>query len=158
MAYEQLVHRLEAADAAGSYDELRGFFTDDIIYNLPGRNLIAGKYTGIDAVVGLYMQVGHYRQAYPVDSVPMKTSSGPTFVARTKANTTSINGLVLHWQDRSVYFFRKSLIEVCWLFIDNLADYDMYWSTVLHTARDDRLHSSSPGQPGLMSGPHTRIR
>ncbi len=144
VANEQLVYNYIAASNAGRYEELRGYLSEDVACHVPGRNVISGDHIGVAAVVNLCAYMERHQKAHPMDTVPVKMASGPTYVARTVANVATLSEDVLHWQTRTLYFFRQSRIVACWLFIDNLNDYNRYWSAVRPTRAnvDEGLRSS----------------
>lgn len=47
-----LTRGLIAAFLGGNLDAVRGYFAPDAVWQLPGRGVLAGEYTGPDAIVG----------------------------------------------------------------------------------------------------------
>jgi hypothetical protein len=53
-ANEDLVRRGFEAFGKGDMDTLREIMSPDVVHVIPGNNLVAGEYQGIDEVLGLY--------------------------------------------------------------------------------------------------------
>jgi len=50
---EELVRRSYDAFARGDMDTLAGMLADDVVWHVPGRNLISGDHRGVDGVTAL---------------------------------------------------------------------------------------------------------
>ncbi|MEX5719146.1 nuclear transport factor 2 family protein [Geodermatophilus maliterrae] len=51
---ETMLRDLYAASAGGDVQRIRQLMHPDIVWHVPGHNILAGEYKGIDEVLGLF--------------------------------------------------------------------------------------------------------
>ena len=111
----------------GDLDTLRGLFTDDIVFHVPGRSQVAGEYRGQDGVFGFFGKL-------------VELSGGTFKVERhtvladdehgTVLSTTSAQRDGKSFSTKTVdsFHFRDGKVSECWTFAEDQYALDEFWS------------------------------
>jgi ketosteroid isomerase-like protein len=123
------LHRAQDAFYAGrSGAALRQLLTDDVVWEVPGENAIAGTYEGIEAVMDYFARrrrqaAGTFR-LHPGDVL---VGSGPVVAVLTDG--TAVLGDQQHrWSTIGLYRFRGRRVAACRLIPLDPAQFDRIWS------------------------------
>lgn len=115
------------AFAKGDLDTLRGFFAEDIVWHVPGNNMMSGDYKGHDAVFGFFGKLvqetgGNFRQE--IHDVLANDTHGVALVnahAERGAKTLDTHSVhVMHVEDGKITEF--------WNLIEDTTKADEFWS------------------------------
>ena len=115
------------AFARGDMDTLRGLFAEDIVWHVPGNNIISGDYEGHDAVFGFFGKLmeetgGNFRQE--IHDILANDTHGVVLVdahAERAGKTFETHSVhVLHVDNGQVTEF--------WNFIEDTSKSDEFWS------------------------------
>jgi ketosteroid isomerase-like protein len=114
--------------AGGAAEPLRALLADDVAWVVPGRNLIAGEYRGIDEVMAYFARrrdvaAGSFRM-HPGD---LLTGDGD-HVAVLTDGTATIGGVERRWSTVGLYRLREGRVAACWLLPLDQAAFDAIWS------------------------------
>jgi ketosteroid isomerase-like protein len=130
---ERTLARLHEAQAAfyagGPREPLHDVLTEDIVWVVPGRNAIAGKYRGLDAVMDYFT----HRRAIADRSFRMHPGEvlvgDGDHVAVLTDGTATIDGVEHRWSTVGLYRLRDDRVAACWLLPKDPAAFDAIWST-----------------------------
>ena len=123
------LHEAQAAFYAGGPPEpLRALLADDVAWVVPGRNLIAGEYRGIDEVLGYFARrrdlAARTFRMHPGD---LLTGDGDRVAVLTDG-TATIGGVEQRWSTVGLYRLREGRVAACWLLPLDQAAFDAIWS------------------------------
>ena len=122
------LHRAQGAFyAGGPRRPLRALLTEDVAWHVPGDNLIAGNYQGIDEVMSYFSArrelAGRTFRLHPGDVL---VGEGE-IVASLTDGTASIAGEQHRWSTIGLYRFRNGLISECQLVPLDPGEFDRIW-------------------------------
>jgi ketosteroid isomerase-like protein len=127
----ELILRLHEAQqefyAGGSERPLRELLAEEIVWTVPGRNAIAGRYEGIDEVLDYFVR----RREIASRTFTMHTSEilegrGEHVAALTEGRAI-LDGAERHWWTVGLYRARDGLIAACWLLPLDVDEFDRIW-------------------------------
>jgi uncharacterized protein len=94
--------------ASGNIGAARSIFAPDVVYAVPGKSVLAGTYTGPDAVMGYFGRLMELtRGTYDISAMHWMTSDD--HVALFTTNHAEIDGKALTWTETIVFEFRNGL-------------------------------------------------
>jgi ketosteroid isomerase-like protein len=113
--------------AGGSERPLRELLAEEIVWTVPGRNAIAGRYEGIDEVMDYFAR----RREIALGTFTMHTSEifegrGEHVAALTEGRAV-LEGAERHWWTVGLYRVRDGLIAACWLLPLDMDEFDRIW-------------------------------
>jgi ketosteroid isomerase-like protein len=123
------LHEAQGAFYAGGPPEpLRALLAHDVAWVVPGTNLIAGEYRGIDEVMAYFARrrdvaAGSFRM-HPGDLL----SGDGDRVAVLTDGTATIGGVERRWSTVGLYRLREGRVAACWLLPLDQAAFDAIWS------------------------------
>ncbi len=129
----ELLDHLHAAQnefyGGGSDASLREILNSEIVWTVPGTNLIAGVYRGLDAVLDYFARrrdlAGRTFQMHRRDVLPGQTNR----IAALTDGTATINGRRHEWSTIGLYEIDDlDHITACWLLALDQAAFDAIWS------------------------------
>jgi ketosteroid isomerase-like protein len=127
----KLVVRLHEAQrefyAGGSGSPLRELLAAEIVWSVPGRNAIAGRYEGVDQVMDYFAR----RRDLASRTFTMHTSeilegAGDHVAALTEGRAI-LAGAERHWWTVGLYRVLGGLIAACWLLPLDADEFDRIW-------------------------------
>jgi hypothetical protein len=142
---EQIVRQLGEFFALKKWDAVRQCLTENVTFHIPGKNSMSGTYRGIDEALALLTRWAGRLDAVPMSSNLLQTSSGEQRVIMIMQRTALVDGVQHQWIEKVAFFFNGEQIAACWLFADNTAAFDSYWSS-------PRSHSPSNQRTRLTGG------
>jgi ketosteroid isomerase-like protein len=114
--------------AGGTAEPLRALLADDVAWVVPGRNLIAGEYRGIDEVMAYFARrrdvAARTFRMLPGD---LLTGDGD-HVAVLTDGTATIGGVEQRWSTVGLYRLRDGRVAACWLLPLDQAGFDAIWA------------------------------
>jgi ketosteroid isomerase-like protein len=127
-----LLRRLHEAQGAfyagGAPEPLRALLTDDIAWHVPGENVLAGAYHGIEAVMAYFARrrdlANRTFRMYPGDVL---TGDGDHVAVMTDG-TATIGGRERSWSTVGLYRVRGDRVAACWLLPLDAEAFDAAWS------------------------------
>ena len=128
----ELLARLHSAQnsfySGGGEGELRALLAPDIIWHVPGRNLIAGTYRGYDEVIGYFTrrrdQAGN---TFRITRRDVLTGEGDTIATLADGEAT-LAGTVRRWSTVGLYRAVGGRVAECWLMPTDPELFDQIWS------------------------------
>jgi uncharacterized protein len=129
---QELLSRLHAAQnamyAGGDMEPIRVLLTEDIEWNVPGQNAIAGTYRGLDDVIEYFKRrralAGNTFQLHPGELLV----GDAEHLAVLTDGTATIDGVEHRWSTIGLYRVRKGRIAACWLLPLDQAQFDRVWA------------------------------
>jgi ketosteroid isomerase-like protein len=127
----ETVSRLHAAQGAfylgGPEEPLRDVLAEDVVWSVPGRNAIAGRYEGIEEVMSYFAR----RREIASRSFVMRTSEilvgeGDHVAALTEGRAV-LAGVERRWWTVGLYRVRGERIAACWLLPLDSDEFDRIW-------------------------------
>lgn len=127
------IDRLHSAQnefyAGGPADRLRSALTHDVVWSVPGRNAIAGRYEGIEHVIAYFAR----RREIASHTFSMRTRDilvgrGDMVAALTDGRAT-LDGRQRQWSTVGLYQLREDLVAACWLLPVDLEVFDRIWQS-----------------------------
>jgi uncharacterized protein len=114
--------------AGGSEGPLRALLAEEIVWTVPGRNAIAGRYEGVDQVMGYFAR----RRAIASRTFTMHPSEilageGDHVAALTQGRAI-VGGTERRWWTVGLYRVRDELIAACWLLPLDPDEFDQIWT------------------------------
>jgi SnoaL-like domain len=143
----EIVSRLHAAQRdfylGGPEEPLRDVLTEDVVWSVPGRNAIAGRYEGISRVISYFAR----RRELASRSFVMRASEilvgeGGHVAALTEGRAV-LAGVERRWWTVGLYRLRGELIAACWLLPLDPDEFDRIWRSRIPPASPDRLKRSA---------------
>ena len=114
--------------AGGSGERLRELLTDDIVWTIPGRNAIAGRYEGIEQVMAYFER----RRELASRSFQMHTreilAGEGNHVAALTDGWATLGGVERRWSTVGLYRVRDGRIAACWLLPLDAEEFDRIWA------------------------------
>jgi ketosteroid isomerase-like protein len=134
---ERLHRAQNAFYAGGEGDELRALLTEDVVWHVPGSNAIAGRYAGVDAVMGYFARRRALASAtFRLHPGEVLTGNGD-HVAVLTDGTAIVDGRERRWSTVGLYRFRGERVAACWLLPLDAAAFDAIWSAREQAAGPD---------------------
>jgi uncharacterized protein len=127
-----LLDRLHAAQnefyAGGSGDALEQLLAPDITWTVPGDNLIAGTYRGLEEVFGYFRRRRDLAdRTFQMKRRDVLVGDGDRLAALTDGLAT-IRGVHHGWSTVGLYEIVGRQIAACWLLPLDLRAFDAIWS------------------------------
>ena len=129
------LHAAQTAFYAGDRDEaaLREILTGDVRWHVPGRNVIAGTYEGIDAVLEYFARRGALAaQSFRMHPGDLLVGSGDRVAALTDG-TATIAGEEHRWSTVGLYRIEAERVAEVWLLPLDPEHFDRVWTVPLIT-------------------------
>ena len=123
-----VVQQMVSALDAGEFASLHNFWTEDIVFHMPGQNPLSGDYEGVPNVLRACSLIQRHMHRHPMSITILTTSSSQSHVAVRFEGKAEANGKPLVWRAKALFFFRGSEVAACWLFADDQTPFDAYWS------------------------------
>jgi ketosteroid isomerase-like protein len=115
------------AFAKGDTATLTDLFSEDVVWHLPGRNLISGEHRGRDAVFAVFAKVAQLSAgSFSIELHDVLANDEHT-VAITRT-TGSRQGKQLDLRGTDVYHIRNGKITEWWSFDEDQRLNDEFWS------------------------------
>jgi hypothetical protein len=129
---EMLLMRLHRAQqrfhAGGPTDELRGLLATDVRWMVPGQNAIAGRYAGIEEVLG-YFERRRELASHTFRMLVREILTGEgNHIAALTDGTALIRQRPEQWSTLGLYEFRRGRLQACWLLPLDAEQFDRIWS------------------------------
>jgi ketosteroid isomerase-like protein len=124
---DRLYDALGAFYSGGAEEPVRKLLTGDVEWHVPGTSPIAGRYQGIDEVVGYF----HRRRDLARGTYRMLLGEvlvGEEHVAVLTDGTATVGGVVGRWTTLGLYRVRDGVVAGCWLLPLDGAAFDAIWS------------------------------
>jgi len=123
------LHSAQNAFYAGAGDsELRSRLAPDVVWIVPGRNAIAGRYRGAAEVLGYFARRRDLaNRTFQMHRRDVLAGDGPVIAALTDG-TAVVRGRKRHWSTVGLYEARGGQITRCWLLPLDPAEFDEIWS------------------------------
>lgn len=123
--------RLHAAQrdfyAGGPADPLREALTEDVVWTVPGRNAIAGRYEGIEQVMAYFARRRDIAsRTFVMHTSEILTGEGEHVAALTEGHAI-LAGVERRWWTVGLYRLRGELIAACWLLPLDIDEFDRIW-------------------------------
>lgn len=114
--------------AGGDGETLRELLTPDIIWTVPGDNLIAGTYRGV-AEVFRYLERRRdvAERTFQMTRRDVLVGDGNRVAALTDGSAT-LNGIPHTWSTVGLYDLRDQRVAACWLLPLDHRAFDAAWS------------------------------
>lgn len=114
--------------AGGSEEALRRLLADDVVWRVPGDNVIAGVYEGVEAVMTYF---AHRRdlasRTFRMHPGEVMVGEGQ-HVAVLTDGTAVLDGTQRRWSTVGLYRFREELVAACWLLPLDPEEFDLIWT------------------------------
>ena len=129
---ENVLRKLHAAQNAlyggGDAAGVREVLTEDVVWHVPGRNAIAGRYEGIDEVIEYFVR----RRALADRSLRLHPGEllvgDDAHVAALTDGTATIDGSEERWSTVGLYLIREHRVAACWLLPLDPDAFDRIWA------------------------------
>lgn len=127
--YIERLHLAQGEFYAGGSDErLRELLTDDIVWTVPGRNAIAGRYEGIQQVMAYFERRRELAsRSFQMHTREILAGDGDHVAALTDGRAT-LGGLERRWSTVGLYRVRDGRIAACWLLPLDAEEFDRIWA------------------------------
>jgi ketosteroid isomerase-like protein len=134
----QCIDLLHAAQkefyAGGAADRLHSILTDDVVWSVPGRNAIAGRYEGIENVIAYFAR----RRDMAARTLSMHTHDilvgQGDFVAALTDGHATLDGVRRQWSTVGLYQLRDDRVAACWLLPLDSDAFDRIWQMPARTS------------------------
>ena len=138
--------------AGGSADLLHSVLTHDVVWSVPGRNAIAGRYEGIENVIAYFAR----RRDMAARTLSMQTHDilvgQGDFVAALTDGRATFDGVQRQWSTVGVYQLRDDRVAACWLLPLDFDVFDRIWQA---PARSSGQANATPAMLPPHSAPKT---
>ena len=124
---EELLRNGYAAFEKGDLDTLRDLFDDGITWHSPGKSPVAGDYSGIDQVFGLFGKVGELSGGTLRNDIHDVLANDEHAVALLTSHAER-NGKTLDDNQTHVFHIRDGKVTEVWLQTGDLYANDEFWS------------------------------
>ena len=115
--------------AGGPEGPLRALLAEEIVWTVPGRNAIAGRYEGVDQVLGYFAQRREIAsRTFTMHLGEMLVGDGDHVAALTEGRAT-LDGTERQWWTVGLYQVRDGLVAACWLLPLDPDEFDRLWTT-----------------------------
>ena len=127
--YIERLHLAQGEFYAGGSDErLRELLTDDIVWTVPGRNAIAGRYEGIEQVMAYFERRRELAsRSFQMHTREILAGEGDHVAALTDGRAT-LGGVERRWSTVGLYRVRDGRIAACWLLPLDAEEFDRIWA------------------------------
>jgi ketosteroid isomerase-like protein len=128
---EQVVRNLFAAIGRGDEAAIRRLLADDVVYYIAGHHQFAGEYRGQDAVLELRDRQRAHLTGRPQSVeqlIDLGTSDEHVFVCFQGRAESPRTGKPLNWRTVTVYRVRDGRVTERRTHLDNVDDWDDFWS------------------------------
>ena len=127
--YIERLHLAQGEFYAGGSDErLRELLTDDIVWTVPGRNAIAGRYEGIEQVMAYFERRRELAsRSFQMHTREILAGDGDHVAALTDGRAT-LGGVERRWSTVGLYRVRDGRIAACWLLPLDAEEFDRIWA------------------------------
>ena len=114
--------------AGGAAEPLRALLADDVAWVVPGRNLIAGDYHGIDEVMAYFARRRNLAaRTFRMHPGDLLTGDGDHVAVLTNG-TATIGGIERRWSTVGLYRLHLGRVASCWLLPLDQGAFDAIWS------------------------------
>lgn len=114
--------------AGGSGERVRELLTEDIVWTIPGRNAIAGRYEGIEQVMAYFERRRDLAsRTFQMHTREILTGGGDHVAALTGGRAT-LGGAERRWSTVGLYRVRDRRIAACWLLPLDGDEFDRIWA------------------------------
>jgi ketosteroid isomerase-like protein len=117
----QLVDALDRRDGAA----IGALLSDDVVYQFPGRSVVAGTYRGRDEVLGLFRAFGALFDA-PPSMASHDVVASEAHVVELATYSASRGGAAFEWNVARVYHVDGDRIGEVWLMIGDIYTFDAF--------------------------------
>jgi ketosteroid isomerase-like protein len=129
---EAVLGRLHAAQGAfyagGDDAPLRALLAPGVEWNVPGRNAIAGRHRGIDAVMAYFARRrDHAAGSFRMHPGDVLVGAGDRVAVLTDG-TATIGGREERWSTVGLYRLADERVAACWLLPLDPAAFDRIWA------------------------------
>jgi ketosteroid isomerase-like protein len=114
------------AYAGGPIDSLRALLSDDVVWHVPGRSLIAGEHRGIDSVLAYFEQRRAITGA-TLRVIVHGTAMVGDRVVQLAGGRAEREGRELTWETVGVFRVAAGRIAECWLVPFDQYAFDRIW-------------------------------
>jgi len=130
--HRDCIERLHLAQrdfyAGGSGERLRELLTRDIVWTIPGRNAIAGRYEGIEQVMAYFERRRELAsRSFHMHTREILAGEGDHVAALTDGRAT-LGGVERRWSTVGLYQVRDGQIAACWLLPLDPEEFDRIWA------------------------------
>jgi 2'-5' RNA ligase len=115
------------AYAGGALDPLRDLLSDDVVWHVPGRSLIAGEHRGVDAVLA-YFDTRRRLTDESMSAIVHGASLIGDRVVQLAGGRALRGGREVEWETVGVFRVADGHIAECWLVPFDLNAFDAMWS------------------------------
>lgn len=120
--------------AGGAADRLHSVLTHDVVWSVPGRNAIAGRYEGIENVIAYFAR----RRDMAARTLSMQTHDvlvgQGDFVAALTDGRATLDGVQRQWSTVGLYQLRDDRVAACWLLPLDSELFDRIWQLPTRTS------------------------
>jgi hypothetical protein len=138
----ETVSRLHAVQRdfylGGPEKPLRDILTEDVVWSVPGRNAIAGRYEGIAQVIAYFARRREIAsRSFVLRASEILVGEGEHAAALTEGRAV-LAGVERRWWTVGLYRLRRELIAACWLLPLDLDEFDRIWRAPIPPASPER--------------------
>ena len=120
-----LLQDVMAAYNSGGVDHL---FDENIVYHVPGFNLISGTHNGRTDVNQMLAEARKHYLQNPYTTKLMSVSSSDHHIAIRTLREASVGKDPVKWTQTTLFFVQQGMITEVWVFADNKEAFNLYWS------------------------------
>lgn len=124
---EELLRKGYAAFGSGDMDAVNELFADDIVWHVPGNNMLSGDYEGKDAVFGFLGKVMEGTGGTLQQEIHDVLANDEHAVALVKTRAER-GGKTLEGQDVHLYHVQDGKVTESWNHAGDQAAVDDFWS------------------------------
>ena len=130
MSYQHVetVRHIEKCVERQDWERLSINLSEDVVYHVPGRNPLSGVHRGVERVVRLYAALAARLEPLQCGSQRVRTWTDERSYISVINRQAIVDGAQIGWTEKNAYFFDEDRVLSCWIFVDNLAAFDAYWS------------------------------
>jgi ketosteroid isomerase-like protein len=128
----ELIAQLHSAQnsfySGGDEGELHALLARDVIWHVPGGNLIAGTYRGYGEVIGYFTRRrGLAGNTFRITRRDVLTGEGDT-IATLADGVATLAGVARRWSTVGLYRTAAGRVAECWLLPTDPGLFDQIWS------------------------------
>lgn len=124
---EALLRREYEARAADDDRGLVHVFANDVVWHVPGRNVIAGEYRGLDQVMG-YVRTRRELAAGTFEIIVHDVLANDAHGLVIATGRATRDGETSEWRAHGLYRFSDGRIAECWVLPEDQYEFDRIWS------------------------------
>jgi ketosteroid isomerase-like protein len=124
---QELLQRQYRSRAMGDNDKALEDMTDDVIWHVPGHNLVAGTYRGRSAV-RQYLNTRRSLGAGTFQVTVHDVLANDEYGLVIASGHVLRNGTMFEWRAHGIYRFEDGKIAECWLVPEDQSSFDEIWS------------------------------